>query len=100
MTVFNRDSEKHALLQESRGVSFEEVVRNVELGNEIDILDLPNQGKYPGQKISVVVIESYVYWVPFRSSRRRQARLSCALDLRHPPGDAADKLLSAPRSVG
>lgn len=48
-----------------RGISFEEVVLNIQLGNEVDIFEHPNQERYPGQKISVVVIENYAYLVPF-----------------------------------
>lgn len=48
-----------------RGISFEEVVLNIQLGNEVDIFEHPNHERYPGQKISVVVIENYAYLVPF-----------------------------------
>ena len=41
---------------------------NIELGDEIEIYDHPNQAKYPGQKISAVVVEDYVYLVPFIES--------------------------------
>jgi uncharacterized DUF497 family protein len=58
-------SEKNASLKQARGISFEEVVLNIELGNEVDIFDHPNQEDYPRQKISVVVIENYAYLVPF-----------------------------------
>lgn len=63
--TFAWNPEKNDLLKEERGVSFEEVVLHIQLGNEVDIYDHPNQGRYPGQKISVVVIESYAYLVPF-----------------------------------
>jgi len=63
--VFTWNSDKNVLLQKNRGVSFEDVVLGIELGNEVDIFEHPNQAKYPGQKISVVVIESYAYLVPF-----------------------------------
>ncbi len=43
----------------------EELVLNIQLGNEVDIYDHPNQQRYPGQKISVVLIEGYAYLVPF-----------------------------------
>jgi len=42
-----------------------EVVLNIQLGNEVDIFDHPNQSRYPGQKVSVVIIEDYAYLVPF-----------------------------------
>lgn len=35
------------------------------LGNELEIYDHPNQERYPGLKISVVLVEGYVYLVPF-----------------------------------
>ncbi|WP_419625234.1 toxin, partial [Thiolapillus sp.] len=41
------------------------VVLNIQLGNEVDIFEHPNQERYPGQQISVVVIEGYAYLVPF-----------------------------------
>jgi len=31
----------------------------------LDIYDHPNQERYPGQKVSVVIVESYAYLVPF-----------------------------------
>ncbi len=57
--------EKNDLLKRERGVSFEEVVLHIQLGNEVDIYHHPNQEKYPGQKISVVMIEGYAYLIPF-----------------------------------
>ncbi|RLJ21835.1 toxin [bacterium endosymbiont of Escarpia laminata] len=65
MKTFAWNPEKNDLLKEERGVSFEEVVLHIQLGNEMDIYDHPNQGRYPGQKVSVVVIEGYAYLVPF-----------------------------------
>ncbi len=65
MKTFAWNSEKNEILKAERGISFEEVVLNIQLGNEVDIFEHPNQERYPGQKISVVVIESYAYLVPF-----------------------------------
>ena len=65
MEAFAWNSEKNKLLKAERGISFEEVVLNIQLGNEVNIFEHPNQERYPGQKISVVVIESYAYLVPF-----------------------------------
>jgi uncharacterized DUF497 family protein len=65
MKTFAWNSEKNELLKAERGISFEEVVLNIQLGNEVDIFDHPNQERYPGQQISVVVIEGYAYLVPF-----------------------------------
>lgn len=56
---------KNGQLKAERGISFEDIVLNIQLGNEIDAFEHPNQERYPGQKISVVLIETYVYLVPF-----------------------------------
>ena len=53
------------MLQKERGVSFEEVVLNVQSGNEVAIYDHPNTRKYPNKKISVILIEDYAYLVPY-----------------------------------
>ncbi|CRI66625.1 conserved hypothetical protein [Thiocapsa sp. KS1] len=65
MKTFAWSSEKNDLLKSERGISFEEIVLNIQLGNEVDIFEHPNQERYPGQKISVVLVEEYAYLVPF-----------------------------------
>ncbi|MES9986268.1 MAG: BrnT family toxin [Candidatus Thiodiazotropha endolucinida] len=65
MKTFAWNSEKNELLKRERGISFEEVVLNIQLGNEVDIFEHPNQERYSGQQIFVVIIEGYVYLVPF-----------------------------------
>ena len=51
-----------------RGVSFEETVFHIERGDLLDILEHPNQERYPGQKIFVVNINGYAFLVPFVES--------------------------------
>jgi uncharacterized DUF497 family protein len=68
MKIYSWNSEKNEKLILERGISFEEIVLNIELGHEIEIYDHPNQLKYPGQKISAVMVEDYVYLVPFIES--------------------------------
>lgn len=65
MKTFAWNSEKNEVLKAERGISFEEIVLNIQLGYEVDVFDHPNQERYPGQKISVVLIEDYAYLVPF-----------------------------------
>jgi len=65
MKVYSWNPEKNDLLQKERGISFEEIVLNIQLGNEVAIYDHPNARKYPNQKISVVLIEDYAYLVPY-----------------------------------
>lgn len=70
MKTYAWNHEKNDLLKQDRGISFEEIVLNVHLGNELDIYDHPNQDRYPGQKISVVLVEGYAYLVPFIESNK------------------------------
>ena len=65
MKYFSWSPEKNRLLQESRGISFEEIVFHIERGDVLDILEHPNQEKYSGQRILVVDVEGYAYIVPF-----------------------------------
>lgn len=61
--VFNWNAEKNQLLIQERGVSFERIVFEIASGNEVAVLEHPNQEKYPGQKISMVQVDGYVYAV-------------------------------------
>ena len=63
--IFNWNSEKNQLLMRERGISFERIVFEIASGNELAVLSHPNQKKYPGQKISMVQVDDYVYAVPF-----------------------------------
>lgn len=63
--VFDWDSQKNELLINTRGVSFEEVVVILENDEALDIIEHPNQERYPHQQMYVVEIRDYVYLVPF-----------------------------------
>jgi uncharacterized DUF497 family protein len=65
MNIFRWDNEKNELLKNARGVCFEQVVLLMEKGEVLDTIEHPNQEKYPGQKIAVVMIDTYVYLVPY-----------------------------------
>jgi uncharacterized DUF497 family protein len=65
MDIFRWDNEKNELLKKNRGVSFEQVVLIMERGEVLDTIENPNQERYSGQKIAVVMIDSYVYLVPY-----------------------------------
>ena len=62
---FNWNPEKNQLLLTQRGISFERIVFEIASGNELAVLEHPNQERYPGQKISMVQVDDYVYAVPF-----------------------------------
>ncbi len=63
--IFNWNAEKNQLLLRGHGVSFERIVFEIASGNELAVLEHPNQEKYPGQKISMVQVDDYVCAVPF-----------------------------------
>ena len=62
--------EKNRLFQETRGISFEEIVFHIERGDVLDILEHPNQKKHSGQRIMIVEVEGYAYIVPFVEDER------------------------------
>ena len=65
MNIFRWDNEKNELLKSIRGVCFEQVVLLMEKGEVLDTIEHPNQERYPGQKIAVVIIDAYAYLVPY-----------------------------------
>jgi hypothetical protein len=63
--LYDFSADKNQLLIEQRGISFEEVIMAIESGAVLDILPHPNPAKYPGQEMYVVLINDYIYIVPF-----------------------------------
>jgi uncharacterized DUF497 family protein len=57
--------DKNEWLKKERGVSFEKVLYHLSIGDVWRITEHPNQQDYPGQKIYFVIIDDYVYMVPF-----------------------------------
>jgi len=70
MKVFNWSAEKNRLLIEQRGVSFEEIVSAIAHGGLLAVLEHPNPGAYPNQRLFVVRIRGYAYLAPFVESDR------------------------------
>ena len=62
--AFDWNTKKNQQLIDERGVSFERVVSAIEQGGLVDVLDHPNQDRYPGQLIYVVEMGEYLYLVP------------------------------------
>lgn len=65
MPLMGWSEKKNAWLKEHRGVSFEQVAVLIEQDQAIDVFDHPDQDKYPGQKIAVVVVDAYALLVPY-----------------------------------
>jgi len=65
MKILHWDNEKNEWLKEHRGVCFEQVVVILAQGEILEIVEHPNQEKYPDQKIALVAINDYAYLVPY-----------------------------------
>jgi hypothetical protein len=63
--IFNWNDDKNNKLKRERSISFENVVYAIEHEGLLDVIDNPNQEKYPGQKIFIIVIDNYAFGVPF-----------------------------------
>jgi uncharacterized DUF497 family protein len=68
MKYFNWDNEKNERLKSERNISFEEVVFFIEKGGLLDRVKHPNQKKYAGQGMFIVLMNDYVYLVQFVES--------------------------------
>ncbi len=65
MNFFRWEASKNEWLKANRDVCFEQIVVLMEQENLLDVIENPNQDKYPGQKIAVAKINDYVYLVPY-----------------------------------
>ena len=62
---FDWSTERNQRLIEQRGISFESVVSAIEQGGLVEVLEHPNQDRYPGQLIYVVESDETIHLVPF-----------------------------------
>jgi len=65
MKIFRWNHEKNEQLKIEREISFEEIVLAIEGDGLLDILQHPNETKYPNQRILVVALDEYIFLVPF-----------------------------------
>lgn len=65
MKRFEWNAEKNEELKEARGISFEDVLFHISNDELLDTLKHPNAEKYPNQRIFVVRVKEYVYYIPF-----------------------------------
>ncbi len=63
--VIDWSEEKNSLLKKSRNISFEDVEFAILNKKIIDIVPHFNKDKYPHQKLIIVCINDYIYYVPF-----------------------------------
>jgi hypothetical protein len=62
---FEWKPEKNAWLREHRRISFDEIVVHLGRGDVWKTSPHPNPRKYPHQSIAFVIVEDYVFLVPF-----------------------------------
>ena len=62
---FDWDERKNKQLKTNREVCFEDVFIAISEERLLDILPHHNPAKYPNQKLFIVQIRDYVYYVPF-----------------------------------
>jgi uncharacterized DUF497 family protein len=59
------DPQKNKWLKKERNLSFEQILFHLSRGDVWRTADHPDQKNYSGQKIYFVVIENYIYMVPY-----------------------------------
>jgi uncharacterized DUF497 family protein len=64
LKYFTWDNAKNEKLKIERGISFEEIVFQIERGDILDIIEHPNQERYRGQRVVVVQRDDYAYLIP------------------------------------
>lgn len=62
---FDFCSEKNNMLLKTRGICFEHIISLISEGYVLDIINHPNQVKYPDQNMYVIDVDGYCYLVPY-----------------------------------
>lgn len=65
MKYFDWNREKNKRLKEERDISFEEVSEAIVDKKILDAFEHPNQTRYPNQKVFVLEIRDYAYFVAY-----------------------------------
>jgi len=70
MKPINWNSTKNQQLISERGISFEDVVFNLQQGALLDDVEHPNSVKFPNQRLFVINIDNYAYLVPYVENKK------------------------------
>jgi len=62
---FDWNVSKNKELKADRNITFEEIVFCLMHGGLLDVIEHPDQTKYPNQRIFIINVEDYAYLVPF-----------------------------------
>jgi hypothetical protein len=63
--LYDWDPKKNEFLKATRKISFEAIIIHLGRGDVWRVADHPDQAQYPGQQLFFVIINDYVYIVPF-----------------------------------
>ena len=69
MSDFDWSDEKNRVLEQTRGVCFEDVLVHIQNGDVLDVIRHSNRERYPRQNIIVLNVEGYVWLVPYVKTR-------------------------------
>lgn len=62
---FNFNKEKNERILAIRGIGFEEIILEIQLGNLVTITKHHNCNQYPNQEIMHVKVQGAIYMVPY-----------------------------------
>jgi uncharacterized DUF497 family protein len=62
---FDWDIEKNERLKKERNISFEDIALILAAGKLWKTADHPNPEKYPNQRVFLVPVDGYIFFVPF-----------------------------------
>jgi hypothetical protein len=71
MKLYDWSLVKNEELKTRRKISFEDIVFSISRDGLVDILEHPDQQRYPGQRIFIVNVDDYAYVVPFIEDGKR-----------------------------
>ena len=63
---YDWNSEKNEQLKMGRGISFEQIILHLVQGDVWKEAEHPDQKRYPKQRIYFVIVEGYIYLVPYK----------------------------------
>ena len=66
---YDWNPDKNDWLKKNRNISFEQIIFHLGQGDIWRTADHPNQEKYTSQRIYFVIVENYVYLVPYIANK-------------------------------
>jgi len=63
--MYKWDEYKNSILKSQRGFSFNDVLEEITKNGIVDNYKHPNEEKYPNQYIYVVLLNNYIYYIPY-----------------------------------